>query len=124
MIGPLVNQFVLRLRCAERVEKQFVIVNRRTQFLIRFVVTAVEETAAIFFPRRARELDPVEDILSIFARLDVAYFPLLPIGPGGGESVSEKFRIVGHIQSAQRDRAVLGQCVWIEKLPGLLRQVR
>src|SRR5437588_440813 len=124
--GSLVNQFVLRLRCAELVEEEFVIVNLRTQFvfLVRLVVAAVEKSAAIFFPRRIRKLDPVENILSILAGLDVAHFPLLPIGAGGRETISHQLGVIGHVHAAHCDCAVFRQHIWIEKLARLFEKVR
>ena len=107
-------------------EKQFVAVNLRAQFvfLIRLVVTAVEETPAVFFPRRAGKFDPVEDILSIFPGLDVADFPLLPIGTGGGESIGKKFCVIAHFRAAQGNSAIFRERVWIEQLARLLGKIR
>src|SRR6266851_3366343 len=53
---------------------------------------------------------------SIFAGLDLAHFPLLPIGAGGSETVSHQFGVVGHIHTAQRDRPIFGERIWIEQL--------
>src|ERR1700730_503403 len=91
VVGPLVNEFILRLRRAELMKEKLVVVNLRAEFvfLIRFVVAAVKEPAAVFFPRRTREFDPVELIRSVFACLDVAHFPLLPIGTGGRKAIRE-----------------------------------
>ena len=96
-------------------EEKFVVVNLRSKFvfLVRLVVTAVEKAGAVFFPGRAGELDPVQHIRSIFAGLDVAHLPLLPIGTGAGQSVSQQFGVVAHINAAQGDGAVFGQNIWI-----------
>src|SRR5919201_1985066 len=98
-------------------EEKFVVVNLGTKFvlLIRFVVTAVEESAAIFFPRRVRELDPIQQILSILARPYVAHLPLLPIRAGGGEAIGHQPGVLGYVKSAQRDRAVLRQQIWVKQ---------
>src|SRR5438309_294040 len=64
-----------------------------------------------------------EKIWSIFARLDLAHFPLLPIGAGGSETVSHQFSVVGHIHTAQRDRPIFGERVWIEQLARLLGKI-
>ena len=91
-------------------EEQFVIVNLRSQFvfLVRFVVTAVEKSAPVLLPGRVRKLDPVEEVWSIFRGLDVAHFPLLPIGTGARETVSHQFGVVGHVNPAQCHRPVFG----------------
>ena len=116
LIRSLVDQFVVCLRGAELVEEKFVIVNLSAEFVFGFVVTAVEKSAAIFFPRRVREFDPIHKILPIFAGFHIAHFPLLPIGAGGGEAISHQPGVVSHIKSAQRDGAVLGQQILIEQL--------
>src|SRR4029077_9392183 len=107
-------------------EEQFVIVNLRTQFVfvVRFVVAAVEKSAVVFFPGRTRELDPVDRVWTIFSGLHVAHFPLLPIGTGGCQSVSEKFRVIANLHAAQSNGPVFGENVWIEKLMRRLGQIR
>src|SRR6266568_3163420 len=107
-------------------EEEFVIVNLRPEFvfLVRLVVAAVEKSAAIFFPRRSLKLDPVENIWSILAGLDVAHFPLLPIGAGGRETISHQFGVIGHVHAAHCDCAVFRQHIWIEKLARLFEKVR
>src|SRR5262249_16947534 len=90
LIGPLVNQFVPRLRCAELMKEKLVIVNLRTEFvfLVRLVVTTVAKPAAVLFPRSVGKFDPIHQIWSILASPHVANFPLLPIGAGRGEAIS------------------------------------
>src|SRR5262249_21759913 len=90
LVWPLVDQFVLRLRRAEPVEEKFVIVNLGAEFVFGFVVTTIEKSATVFFPRCVGELDPIQQILSISATLDIAHFPLLPIRTGGGQAISHQ----------------------------------
>src|SRR5215470_14085578 len=105
-------------------EEKFVIVNLRAELvlLIGFVVTTIEKSAAVFFPRRVGELDPIQQIWSILAGLYVAHLPLLPIGTGAGEAISHQPGVLRHVKSAQRDRAVLGQQIWIEQFARRLRK--
>src|SRR5437868_13805755 len=106
-------------------EEEFMIVNlgAKLVLLIRFVVTTVEKSAAIFFPRRIRELDPIQQILSILAGLDIAHFPLLPIGPAGSETISHQPGVLSHIKSAQRDRPILRQQIWVEQFARRLGKI-
>src|ERR1700682_251052 len=124
LIGAFVNQFVVGLWRAELVEENFVAVNLRAQLvlLVRFVVTTVEKTAPVFHPGCAGEFYPINLVVSIFPRLDVAPFPWLPIRAGRGEAVGQQFRIIARGQAAQRNRTVFRQRVWIEQFFWLLRQ--
>src|ERR1700731_5227053 len=98
LIGAFVKQFVVGLWRAELVEENFVAVNLRAQLvlLVRFVVATVEKTAPVFHPGCAGEFYPINLVVSIFPRLDVAHFPLLPIRAGGGEAVSQQPSVMAH----------------------------
>ena len=80
-----------------------------------FVVTAVVEALIVFAPGCAGELEPLEIVGEIFAGIDVADMPLVPVGAGSGEAVGHQLAIVGDGCAGQRDGAVGGERVRIEQ---------
>src|SRR5205814_8461864 len=85
VVLSLIDQLVLRLWRSEFVEVELVKVVRLLQLLGRGrgVVAAVKKPAPVVLPRGRGKFYPLYVIGEIFARLDVAHFPFLPIRAGG-----------------------------------------
>ncbi len=122
VIGPLVDQRVLRLRRAQPVEVQLVVVvgilvlvRRR-----RLVVAAVVEAAAVAAPGGARELRPAQQVGQVPAARHVPDVPVLPVGARRRDAVGEVSAVVAERDAGERDGAVLGEGVGVEQdAPGL-----
>src|SRR3954467_11109148 len=83
-------------------------------FAVCVVIPAVKEPGSFYFQQSAREFYPLEVETYIFSRADVAHLPFLPIGTSSGQSVGQQFPGLRNRRSAQRDRAIGGQRVWID----------
>ncbi len=88
-IRALVDQFVFGLSGAEAVEIELLeIIGIAQGGAGGLVVTAVVETFAVFGPGCAGEFHPLEIVGEIFAGVDVADVPLVPVGAGSGDAIS------------------------------------
>jgi hypothetical protein len=117
LVGAFVDEPVLRLRGAEPVVVQLLVVVGPLQVLagLRLGEAAVVEAPAVLRPRGARELDPAQVVLAVAAGLDVADLPLLPVGAGRGQAVGEPFPVVADGGAGQGDGAVGRQRVGVEQ---------
>src|SRR5438045_2777361 len=96
LIGPMINQFVLGLRCAEKVIVKLLEIVDVLEGMgrIRFIVSTVKESLAIFGPSRAGRFDPLDLVRQIAGGIDLAHLPFLPVRAGGGQAISHQFPIV------------------------------
>ena len=124
LVGTVEDEHVVALRRADLVEVQFLEVIDIGQLgrFVRRIIAAVEETLVVLGPRGARELGPLDVVRQILARFDVAHFPLVPVGTGGGRGVGQVFAVRADRGAGQRHRAVGGQGVRVQQQTRLVGQ--
>ena len=117
VIGPMINEFVLGLQCAEAMIIEFVeeIGLGQPGLFGRFVVARVKKSLAIFGPGRAGKLHPPDDVRRVRGRSHVAHVNLLPVRAGGGKRVGHEIAVLRDVITFQRHRAVGGKFVRIEQ---------
>ena len=113
------NQGVLGLWGAQAVVVQLVKEVEGLQSVALGLVEArVIKALAIFGPGRAGELDPVDDVGQVFAGLDLADVPLLPVRAGAGQAIGSELAIAADRETTERNRAFFGQGVRIQQDSG------
>ena len=117
MVRPAVDQHVGRLRCADAVKKDLLVVVQALELrpFLRLVVAAVEEALVVLRPARAGKLGPLDMVRQVLARLDVPHLPFVPVRPGDRNGIGEELRVVADVKSGGRYRAIFRQQVRIEE---------
>ena len=117
LVGAFVHEQVVRLCSAEFVQVDFMKSIGVLQFRAghRLLEPAVEETLAILGPGWAREFDPPDQVGKILARGNVPHLQYIPIGACFRCAVSKVPAVLTDGVAGQRNRAVLGERIRIEK---------
>ena len=121
MIGPLENQLIFALVFTQDVEIHRLVFVGRGQLLAcdRFCVPRIKEPAVIGQPGNPAELDPLDDIVTIFPGGHITNFPSPPIASPVSQSISNPFAIIGDRGIGQRDGPVFAQGIRIDQYPSL-----
>ncbi len=97
IVRTLVDKFIFGLRGAEPVIVELLeIIGLAHGRAGGLVVPAVEESFVVFGPGSAGELYPFKVVREIFAGVDVAHVPLVPVGAGSGNAVGHELAVVGY----------------------------
>ncbi len=93
---------------------------RLLQFLARRrgIIAGVVEPRAVFGPRRAGELDPLQMVGQILARIHITNVPLGPVRPCLRQTVGQARAVFAEGIARQSDRAVFGQRVRVQQHTG------
>ena len=78
-------------------------------------VAHVVEAFAVGSPLSAGELGPLNQVGQVFAGCDIAHFPVLPVGTGLGNGISQILAVVADGETGERGGAVGPQRVWIQQ---------
>ncbi len=85
-VGSLIDEDVFRLRRAQMVVVEFLVVVCSLKFLPwqRFIVAAVKKAFVVVQPRRSGKFGPLQMVGKVFARRHLANPPFQPIRAGSG----------------------------------------
>jgi hypothetical protein len=113
--GVLEDQLVLRLRRADLVEVDLVVLVLRGQLLALLgrVVAAVVEAAA--GPGEAGDLDPVQLVGQLLARRHLHHVAVAPVRPARGLAIGGVLRVARDVERAELRRSLGRELVGVEE---------
>ena len=117
LVLALVHQPVGRLRRAHGVEVDLLeFIHRRQRGSgLRGVVAGVVEARAVFGPRDAGELHPLDAVIQFLARGDIADADLLPVAAALRELIGDLAAVFRRFQTTDGDGAVGAEFVGVEQ---------
>ena len=119
MVGRLVHEDVLRLRCPDAVIAELLV---QVHVLVgvtfgRRVVATVEEATSVLGPCRPAELHPSHFVAQDVPRLRLHHAPRMPIRTSLRDPVRHVATVVAEARARERDRAVVRPRVRVDEHP-------